>query len=447
MTNRIENLSRKDKLMKLRYSQKNIGVDKFLDIAFALYLAWLPSGMISDSILRNWSRISSDGFDWIVQGRLILDSEVVFPILRNPGFVGVSYLDGLTGGNGVVFWLVNFLGLFLQYLAIKAFARKYKVNNLILILVSLTYFSCFIHFYSFYVLADTFAVGLVAFSIAVIQTDRDLNRAQTQGLVLLLLIASLTQIYSLIGLFVLIARYVRDKKYFLGLMLFSEFITIFLTIELLYYKSITHLSVPTQIPYLQISLDMKDFYLNLMSLTIILPVTLALLIVFVFNNKVNAYRMLFKSWDIIPGLLMSIVPFFYQWEESRFIYLGYALLVPVVLLRSVNLISRGSFFKEGKQLSFLILFVGIAGTIIISPTDFWRPTIKNVGFENFWVVKMKQSTNSSSGAYKGLMEKVEEYCTDNNVIETSPEEFSELATQDPYTRTVLELTATYCIYK
>jgi hypothetical protein len=75
--------------MKPRYSGKNIGVDKFLDIAFTLYLAWLPSGMISDSILRNWSRISSDGFDWIVQGRLILDSEVVFPILRNPGFVGV----------------------------------------------------------------------------------------------------------------------------------------------------------------------------------------------------------------------------------------------------------------------------------------------------------------------------------------------------------------------
>jgi hypothetical protein len=178
-----------------------------------------------------------------------------------------------------------------------------------------------------------------------------------------------------------------------------------------------------------------------------LPVTLALLIVFVFNNKVNSYRNLFKSWDLIPGLLMSIVPLFYQWEESRFIYLGYALLVPVILLRSVNLISKESFIKEGKQLSILILSVGVAGTMIISPTDFWRPTIKNVGFENFWVVKMKQSTNSNSGPYRGLMEKVEEYCTDNNVSKTSPKEFSELATQDPYTRTILELTATYCIYK
>ena len=132
--------------MKPRYSLKDIEVYKFLEIIFVLYLAWLPSGMISDSILRNWSRISPDGFDWIVEGRLILNTEVVFPILRNPGFVGVSYLDGVTGGNGVVFWLVNFLGLFLQYLAIKAFARKYKVNNLILILISLTYFSCFITF-------------------------------------------------------------------------------------------------------------------------------------------------------------------------------------------------------------------------------------------------------------------------------------------------------------
>jgi hypothetical protein len=433
--------------MKPRYSGKNIGVDKFLDIAFTLYLAWLPSGMISDSILRNWSRISSDGFDWIVQGRLILDSEVVFPILRNPGFVGVSYLDGLTGGNGVVFWLVNFLGLFLQYLAIKAFARKYRVNNLILILISLTYFSCFIHFYSFYVLADTFAVGLVAFSIAVIQTNRDLNRAQTQGLVLLLLVASLSQIYSLIGLFVLIAGYVRDKKYFFGLMLFSEFITIFLTIELLYYKFITHLSVPKQVSLLQISLDMKDFYLNLLFLTIMLPVILAMLIVFVFNNKVDTYRNLYKSWDVLPGLLMSIAPLFYQWEESRFIYLGYALLVPVLLLRSVHLISRESFFEGRRQLSSLILIVGIAGTVIISPTDFWKPTLKNVGFENFWVIKMKQSTNSSSGPYEGLMEKVEDYCTDNKVAKINPKEFSALATEDPYTRTILELTAQYCIYK
>jgi hypothetical protein len=132
-------------------------------------------------------------------------------------------------------------------------------------------------------------VGLVAFSIAVIQTNRDLNRAQTQGLVLLLLVASLSQIYSLIGLFVLIAGYVRDKKYFFGLMLFSEFITIFLTIELLYYKFITHLSVPKQVSLLQISLDMKDFYLNLLFLTIMLPVILAMLIVFVFNNEVDTF--------------------------------------------------------------------------------------------------------------------------------------------------------------
>jgi hypothetical protein len=65
-------------------------------------------------VLESHKFISSDGLDWIVEGRILGTEGLVLPVLRTIGYVLSSRLDWILGGHGYVFAIINLTGLLLQ---------------------------------------------------------------------------------------------------------------------------------------------------------------------------------------------------------------------------------------------------------------------------------------------------------------------------------------------
>ena len=76
-----------------------------LSFMMGLIQFYLMARLISGDFLNSYPFISDDGFDWVAQGfglkGIVLDGDnSVWPILRPPVFVFVTFLDAMIGTGG-----------------------------------------------------------------------------------------------------------------------------------------------------------------------------------------------------------------------------------------------------------------------------------------------------------------------------------------------------------
>ncbi len=417
---------------------------------FFLLFGVVLSGINSKSLLLNWPYISPDGFDTILEGRLIGTEDLVLPILRNPGIVMVSKFDALFGGFGAIFWASNTAGLTLQCIAIQKYASKYLITPQKLFLILAVYFLSYIHFISLFILADTIAIGIMCYAVSLILTNDDITKVTYLKILFLILISSFFQSYCLISLIPFTMSLAKSGFFRCILQGILGPIGIYVFVTKFYQDAIPHLATPVNFPLLKLSLDMSSFYFNTWLVTFgpILVLVFALLSSMSKNRIRPISKFIFLSSDLIPGYSILFLTFFYQWPESRFTYVSYSLIAPILLIRTVYVFSKEEKKFRTPILNSHLIFIAALGTVLVNPQDSWKPKIADMAPGKLWIAQAFVSAldRDQSSPYKNLLTEVDKYCNSNN---PKPEirEFASSLTSDPYTQSMISLSLRYCVYK
>ena len=421
-------------------------VDKIV-IFFALTCT-VP--IISSSLLRDYLYLSPDSFDWILEGRLILVDGVVFPILRNPGFVFLSWLDGIVGSHGVFFFLANFLGLLLQYMAIRKLAEAFEIKLLLLGVITFIYFSSFIHFISFIVLSDTLVVGITAYVLASVYSSGKLPAKKLFKLSALVTFASLCQLYALLGALPIFFRLLKENQ-LKKIIIFACFLfTILISVNHTYYSLINFEAKPSQLKFLRFSNDMLSFYVNTWTV-LFLPIVMIVILGIFRGNNLNIKKNIshiFRDVYIIPGIFILIMSFFYQFNESRFSYIGFSLTVPIVLCKTAHIFSNSKVLEERRLFAISSLLIAITWNLFSTPAQYWEPKLNSLKFGNIWFAHSIDQLigNHQSSPYGNWLKIIEMQC-DEGVLESERIRSVSSMTTDPYTLAELQLAARYCVVK
>lgn len=368
----------------------------------ALAAACRPISLQS-SVLAQYSNISPDGLDWIIQGRaLAFGFSGDWPVLRNPGYVLVSAGDALAGGNGLVFAAGAVCGLLMQWLGIQGSLAMLHVAPFPRFALLASYFLGPLHFIDLYILADTLAVGFLLLSLylgsrGLAQSD---FRWVSAGL-LTSVVGATFQLYAATGLVCItlaagalwITR-VIERRLALRTLVFSAGLTVlFALAKSLWEGTIPHASVPQQLDLIDLSLSMTGFYVNVWVLYF-LPLVCLLLLgrvagppTFPMTPHNHAGRVLVAVF--IPALVALVVlAFFYQWPESRFAY-SYAGILTVVLgllvfSRPTPASSDGGLTVESR-VARLLLGLSILVLLLLTPTNPWQPRIDGLQAGAIWL--------------------------------------------------------------
>jgi hypothetical protein len=427
----------------LRDSKKQ---DLFAIIIFGAIL----SGINSKSLLLNWPYISPDGFDAILEGRLIGTEDLVLPILRNPGFVFISKLDALFGGFGTLFWVANTVGLTLQYMAIKKYSTKYSLTSKTQLLILATYFISYIHFFSLFILSDTIAIGILSYALSQLTTIEKFTNEKYLKSLVLIIVGSVFQPYCLIALIPMVITMSRTSliRGFLQGLCFP--LTIYLTSVVTYENVVPHIATPANFSLLDLSLNMSSFYFNTWAITFG-PVLLFVFSILSLNRRKHFSSFLkhvFLNRDLIPGYFILMLIFFYQWPESRFTYIAYAIIAPILLVRSVDKISQLQQAFKVSTLHSFIFFVALISTLLLYPKDSWKPKLSDISPGKVWIAQALSQIidGDQSSPYRDILGSVEKYCsTSDNSLE--PDEYAQLLTTDPYTQTMIKVSLDFCVFK
>jgi hypothetical protein len=418
-----------------------------------------PIGDIFSSSLR----ISSDGFDWIIEGRALLVSTVdPWPVLRNTNLVLLSALDSILGNTGLIFALVNSCGLAMQGAALWIVMRIYKLGAPHVSAILVGYYLLPLHFISLYVLADTVAVGLTLLSTAFFLSYLDERRSIHLHVgTSLALIAGLFQTYGLAPTLVFATLYPlfawksnwSRGKHFQFVFSVGLSLVAYLTIRTLWLSSIPHLSVPSQVELLSFGFQMTEFYLAIwFFLFTPLLVTLVISLFMSRPSKILSYEK-FKTNKRIHYLLavtvgLLAVTYFYQWPESRFSYISmapaYMLIIAILSSKEQNISNSKRYLKNRNTWQIILPASMISFSLLFPPSDFWRPQVSSFEPLKTWVSLSLLDLQPNYQWYRDIRA---EACADRTKVPTTEVEniLNELGIGDPYTRTISSFALSNCL--
>jgi len=399
-------------------------------VFIALAAAYRPISRNKD-LLEDYSLITRDGFQWIIQGRAFsngLFSEP-WPELRNPGYVFVTALDNLFGAAGYVISLSIAVSLLVQIFVIHYISFQLLKSRLLAGIIALAVILSPIQFISIHVLSDASSVALMFLIILqifkVLYLEKKINLFY---FFILTLITPLFQLYTIYPLIVLIIltiyvrfRYPKNNSHsylikislygFLGLLLG-------VIIRQTWYASIPHESVPNQFSLINFNFENFYFYLNTWTWLIGPTIVLSLLIIaFIKLRNFNIFTVYIFS--LFTFYAISI--FFYSWQESRFSYF-LTILSFIVFTLCVSLLKSNN-IKSLISISLAAL-VFIFGSVF-TPTDKWSPTVgESVMFRpwilhGFWGSPAYTEYTSARNLYC-LADVIQVEVTDKLIEETMP---------------------------
>jgi hypothetical protein len=409
---------------------------------------WSPRG----DLLENFSRISPDGLDWILQGRLLGQENLVLPVLRNSGYVLISKADWLLGGHGFVFAISAFIGLYLQLWTLIKLLEQKAVNKTFQILSVLMFAFSYIHFVASYILPDVLAIGIMVYSLYQLAVSVNIDdKAKWIRFSIILLLSCTLQFYAFLPFILAFAIFVarRNKiptvKFKVFCLSSTLILSILATTE--WRRLIRHASVPSQFELLELNLNMLPFYEQVWSILFI-PV---LVFIVLSHRKLRPTRIEFELVDVLflaGGTILLFSAFVYQWPESRISYSGFALiymgLVPTFASRYESLQSyRNSSTKINIVIRVLLSFF-ILTSALYGPSNPWQPKWNDLKLGYSWViVAAGDILLKSPSPYVQVVRQLKQKCLKNEDVQTRQAVVDTFSYSD-YQRSQLYLYAEYC---
>lgn len=417
------------------------------------FFSILPGVMISPrgDVLESHRYISPDGLDWIVEGRIIGNEGLVLPVLRNVGFVLSSRLDWILGGHGIVFALVNILGLSLQGISLTLFLDYFKVRLKFQTIGIFMYFGSWIHFSSMYVLPDAFAVGCLLFgtTFLLLNSSTSLNHILIPSVVFF--VGSIFQFYTFAG-FIFSIILAKSWPNAMSARVLRSFIVVLaatasICTTIIWRQSIPHLSVPSQFDLLEVSLNMLPFYSEVWASAFVVPL-LALIGFAKLENIRRAVRSPQIRYFLFFGFSFLAMAFFYQWPDARIAYSGISfILMALITMFLVSLSSttekmssKGPRVSEG--IWGITLFI-ITLTIFLAPKDYWSPKLLETRPLNTWSLLMiREFFLNDYSNYKDIAGIISNSCSD---LGEKPRILDSInkSIYSPYEKTILKIYTRY----
>jgi hypothetical protein len=384
-----------------KYLKDNFHISLLLLFIFSILYSKLIIVLSSGLVINHYPFISNDGFDWITEGYWLTTrlagfdvSGIVLPIARPPMFVFITALDSLAGQKGFVIAIVFGLTIFgTGYIVLKGIGKNLNSTLSIIILVALLLTP--VNFVRKWILSDTFCVFLSLFAMYYLFENRN-NLASPRRVIflsILIVSASVTQIYGLIGpligivvllIFALIERQFNLVKLLLTIVVLS--IVLLALVSYVWYRFIPHYYTPGIFYLLQLSTGMFHFYLNTWGYYFLpfIPLLFGFLLVNI--NKIIRNPFLVSLW--VSVAVFMFLALCYQWKDARFTFIFWPFFI-IAIYKTYNLID-----ERYSKLKKVIL--GISTTLIVFQSLFlyagneWQPNLHqiNIGPQQTWVASM-----------------------------------------------------------
>lgn len=337
--------------------------------------------------INQYPFISPDGFDWLTEGLYLSEAikgnlyDGVLPVARPPVFIFITALDAFWGQTGVVIWLFNSIAFFITgYVGLLLI--KYKEQSTwfnIIFLVALLLAP--INYVRLWMLSDSITVALSLATVYYLYKHQDFNSLKQIILAsFLIAIAGSSQIYGLmfpliyIGTLFLFSFSNKKivKKQIIFLVVLS--LVIYAILNYLWFNFIPHGMTPKNFVLLKLSFDMFWFYFHTWGFYFFPFLPLLFLIGKVKKKEYLQDIFLVSLW--IAVIVFMTLCFIYQWQESRFTFMFWYILV-IAIFRS------SQYIEVNNEIIRLKIYT-IVSTLIILQTFFmsipneWRPDLKHI---------------------------------------------------------------------
>lgn len=354
-----------------------------LSLAYFFKLLILSNGYM----INQYPFISPDGFDWITEGLYLSEAikgnvfDGVLPVARPPFFVFITAIDAFFGQTGIVIWLVNSIAFFVTgYIGLLLIGYKNRTNwfNAIFIIALLL---APINYVRIWMLSDGITVALSLLTVYYLQKYQNYNFKQITVGALLIAISGSSQIYGLmipliyLGIFFLFA--VKNKQFSIikQILFITTLALIFYAIvNYAWFQFIPHDMTPKNFVLLQLSLDMFWFYFHTWGFYFFPFIPLFLLIRLLTKEEYVRDILLLSLW--VGVIIFMTLCFVYQWQESRFTFMFWSILVIAIFRSSIYLKQQQEIFRI--QIYTIVSFLIIFQSFLISIPNEWRPDLKNV---------------------------------------------------------------------
>lgn len=394
-----------------------------LAISLALAAAYRPLSLNKD-ILEDYSLITQDGFQWILQGRAL--ANFIFgepwPQLRNPGYVLITALDSFLGSQGIAIAISVFLALLIQILVI--YKISFVLNNSIFFAgaLVLAYILNPIQFIALHVLSDALSIAWMfiviygAFLIFFLEKHIKFLYLASFGLV-----ASQFQLYTLFPiLFIIIFLIIKIKiaqknnnYYKKALFYVTIGLIAGILLRQLWYKFIDHASTPNQLSLIDFNLANFNFYVNTWG-WLIAPLLFLYLIFYLFLKKIKIRKNLFSNFIISLTLVYSAAIFFYDWQESRFSYF----LVGILFICFSIIVSGENRKPMLNTLGVASISIALIFGSVYTPENKWAPKIGESVLWRPWILHGFWG----SPPYAEYVVARNKYCVENKFVSSSAED-------------------------
>jgi SAM-dependent methyltransferase len=369
----------------------------YFAITISFLHLFIMSKMFLGDFLNSYVFISPDGYDYIFEGlalkQLLLGiNNAPWPILRNPGFVFVTFLDALLNANGKVIIGVQGVAIFTILTSLAWIGKRYGHAPIVILacLFGLSFMP--LGYFYFWVLSDTLCMALMMVSVALLIYFNDSQKKLFLMLAFIFsLAAGLTQTYGMIPFVILTSLlfldYVIHNRNPRWQLLFAGIVSIVLwgILQKTWEIIIPHLDRPQNFELLDLGIGMATFYYNVWGFTL-LPLVPVILIMLVksLSSGFDLQAMWLKLGVVI--LFFVSLTFFYQWKDTRFTFI----YIPLVFTMLFSIIPKA---RPSQQFNWFGVFIAISGIIyglvgfMIAPVSYWGPelsTLKITPYET-WI--------------------------------------------------------------
>jgi hypothetical protein len=362
-------------------------------VTITLAAAYRPLSLNRD-LLEDYSLITQDGFQWIIQGRALANLLVseTWPELRNPGYVVITALDAIFGSFGLIISISTAIALLIQLWVIHKIAREVSLSQLSSGAIALAFILNPINFIALHLLSDAISVSIMMLMVFVtfliIHQEKQINPI---SLFLLGSIGALFQLYTLYPILLLLffiiilfqQKQINLKREYLKklFIITSAGLILGLFLRYFWYSLIEHQSTPKQFELIVFSLKNLMFYVNTWS-WLLAPIFLSGLY-FVIIKKVKIVKKeVFKWYLITLSTIYATSIFFYDWQESRFSYF----LVALLFVLFIVIISKEKREVTTNFISVNLVVLALIFGSIFTPTNKWAPEIGESVMWRPWIL-------------------------------------------------------------
>lgn len=392
-------------------------------ILCALYVTTLH-GKIEGVFINSYPFLTPDSYDYLFEGIALEqflkgESLDAWPVLRNPGYVVVAFIDAMAGLNGSGLIVAQGLAICALLMSISWFGARKNFPPLVTILCVFAVAFMPLGYLYLYILSDTLCMAIMMLSLmTMIIYIQEGGRSKLLTAFIFALLAGLVQTYGMIpflmlaGLKFLDQYFYRNKiDYRLLLTMLLLFVS-WLAIQTLWASIIPHDGRPKTFSLLRLNFDMASFYANVwvFSLLPLLPFLLYGIKSTKYNGKY--LQVLWIKLSLIVASFM-LITFFYQWSESRFT----AFYIPIFVVALMSL--AADLIKQGRPAKLVYCLLSLSGLlygligITLAPPNYWQPELKTISYapEQSWLRKAFDDTKYDRYLLKSTCGSMEKICS------------------------------------